>query len=374
VIAEALPDELITQLSRLRWLFVIARGSSFRFRDAAAGGEDVRAALHVRYCLSGVVEVLNHAMVVSVELSDTQDSGVVWSERFQGAVDGVHEIREEIVRATVNAMELQIPLAEARAARLKAPEDLDAWSAYHLAQQHMYRFNKDDNAAATALLTRAIGLDPGFARAHAGLSFTHFQDALLSYTANVAEATQLAWRHAERSLELDPLDPFGNFTMGRSLLLRGDLEGGLPWLERANTLNPNYAQGKYSTSWAEALLGLGMQGRANADAALALSPLDPLRYAMLASRSFSHIVLDEPADAAHWADQAARSPGAHVLIDLIAVATHSLNGDDVRAQAWAQMARDRRPDVTRAHFFRAFPFRDARTSERISDALERHGF
>src|SRR5215813_11981719 len=176
-IADALPDELIAQLSRLRWLFVIARGSSFRFRNPVADLSQIRDALNVRYCLSGVVEIQGATLTIGVELADTHDSGVIWGETFRVDVGGVHDVREEIVRAIINALELQIPLNEARRARWKPPEQLDAWSAYHLGLQHMFRFNKSDNDAATALFNRAVALEPTFARAYAGLSFTRFQDA-----------------------------------------------------------------------------------------------------------------------------------------------------------------------------------------------------
>jgi TolB-like protein len=374
VIAEALPDDLITQLSRLRWLFVIARGSSFRFRGDDADIAKARDALNVRYCITGVVEVFNNAMTVSVELSDTSNRGSLWSERFQAELGAVHEIRDEIVRAAISALELQIPLNEARGARLISPDHLDAWSAYHLALQRMYRFNREDNAAATALLQRAVALEPDFARAYAGLSFTYFQDAFLRYAGDVQEATRLAQHYAELSLEHDPLDPFGNFTMGRTFILRGDIEGSLPWLDRANVLNPNYAQGKYSRAWSEALLTPGKAAQANIDDALTLSPLDPLRYAMLSVRAFMHMGRDELAEAARWADEAARSPNAHVLIDLIATASHGLNGDDASARLWAETARARRPDVSTTDFFRAFPFRDGAIRRRISLALGRYGF
>jgi hypothetical protein len=89
----------------------------------------------------------------------------------------------------------------------------------------------------------AITLDPGFARAHAGLSFVHFQTALLRHTDNVPREAALARRFAERGLELDPTDPFVNFTMGRSFWLEGDLDSGRAWLERAASISPNYAQG-----------------------------------------------------------------------------------------------------------------------------------
>ena len=373
-IADALPHDLIAELSRLRWLFVIARGSSFRFRGSGASIEQVRTLLGVRYCLSGVVEFDGASMTVTVELSDTRDEGVVWSERVRTSLDAVHELRERIVREVIGALELQIPLNEARRARLSTPETLDAWSAYHLGLNHMYLFNADGNARAAALFERAIALEPSFARAHAGLSFTHFQDAFQGFNNDVTHATGLAQRFAEQSLEKDPLDPFCNLAMGRAFWLRGDLEASLPWLDRANAINPNYAQAKYCRAWTETLLGQGAEGQANVDAALRLSPLDPLAYGMLAVRAFSHVVLDQPDRAAQWGERAARSPGAHALIEMIAAVGHRLNGDEGRAAAWARSALDRRPGLTALEFFSAFPFREAGARDRVADALRRLGF
>ncbi|MES2896586.1 MAG: winged helix-turn-helix domain-containing protein [Pseudomonadota bacterium] len=370
-IAEALPHDLITELSRLRWLFVIARGSSFRFRGAEADTERVRAALNVRYCLSGSVETDARSMTLTVELCDTQDGGVVWSERFRGALGAVHEVREQIVQAVIGALELQIPLNEARLARLKSPENLDAWSAYHLGLHHMYRFSRDGNALAASLFERAIAMEPDFARAHAGLSFTHFEGAFLSFADDAAQAIDLARRCAERSLEHDPLDPFCNLVMGRAYWLHGDLEASLPWLDRAIRLNPNYAQARYSRGWTETLLGHGSEGQANVGAAFQLSPLDPLVYGMHGVRAMSHIVLGEPAQAAEWAERAARSPGAHALIEMIAAVAHGLSGDEVRAQAWAQSARRRSPGLGSADFLRAFPFRESAVRRRITEMLDR---
>jgi Flp pilus assembly protein TadD len=145
----------------------------------------------------------------------------------------------------------------------------------------------------------------------------------------------------------------------------------LPWLDRAVGLNPNYAQAKYSRGWAETLLGQGVEGQRNVDAALALSPLDPLAYGMLGVRAFSHMVLGQPADAALWAERAARTPGAHALIEMIAAIAHALNGDESRAQAWAASARLRSPSLATPAFFRAFPFRDPALRERIGQALQR---
>jgi len=238
----------------------------------------------------------------------------------------------------------------------------------------MYRFNRRDNAAAAALFTQAVTRDPGFARAHAGLSFVHFQTAFLRHTDDVAGEIALARRCAERGLELDHLDPFVNFTMGRTFWLEGDLEHGLTWLERATSISPNYAQGIYARGWTETLAGRGLEGRANVDLAMRLSPLDPLHYAMLGTRGFTHMLLGEDAVAAQWVERAARSPGAHVLIAMIAAVAHVLAGDDARAAAWSANVRERNASLTRDDFFRAFPIKSEATRARVSGALARLGF
>jgi TolB-like protein len=373
-IADALPHELITELARLRWLFVTARGSSFRLRGSDADMAEVGRLLGVHYCLSGTVEIVGASLVVTVELSDTRDCGVVWAEHFAGSIDDVHQIREDIRSKILAALEIQIPLHEAALARLVVTENLDAWSAYHLGLQHMYRFNRKDNAAATALFQQAVTQDPGFARAHAGLSFVHFQTAFMHHSNDLTGEIALARRFAVRGLELDPMDPFVNFTMGRTFWLEGDLESSLAWLERATSISPNYAQGIYARAWTESLAGRGLEGRGHVDFAMRLSPIDPMYYAMLGTRAFTHMIMGEDAEAAQWAERAARSPGAHVLIAMIAVAAHGLAGDEVRAASWGANVRFRNSALTRSDFFRAFPMKPEATKARVSNALERFGF
>jgi TolB-like protein len=372
-LAEALPHDLIAELSRLRWLFVIARGSSFRFRGPNVDVAQVRSQLNVRYLLSGTVEIDARTMALTVELCDTADGGVLWSERFRGPIETAHEIRERIVQAVIAALELQIPLNEAKRAQLKSPDNLDAWSAYHLGLHQMYRFSREGAAAAAALFERAIALDPGFARAHAGVSFCHFERAFLNFTDTPQEAASLARRSAEAGLEQDPLDPFCNLVMGRVFWLSGELEASLPWLDRAIALNPNYAQAKYARAWTETLMGQAREGQGNTDAAMRLSPLDPMAYGMFGVRAFTHMVLDEPGEAARWGERAACAPGAHSLIELMAAIGHKLNDEPGRARFWIDSARRRTPDLSSAQFHRAFPFRHGEARQRISRALDQLG-
>jgi TolB-like protein len=373
-LASALPDELITDLARLRWLLVTARGSSFRLRAPEADFGDIGRLLNVRYCLWGTLETSADRLTVMVNLVDTENGAVIWAERFAGRVDDVHAMREQIRSQVLMALEIRIPMHEAGIARLSAVENLDAWSAYHLGLQHLYRFNRRDNDVAADLFQRAVVLEPTFARAHAGLSFVHFQAAFMQYTHDLAGVIGMARRAAERGLELDPLDPFVNFTMGRTYWLEGNLETSLGWLERATDISPHYAQGVYARAWTEALAGQAGAGREHVDLAMRLSPLDPLHYAMLATRSFTHMVVNEDAEAAHWAERGARSPGAHVLIAMIAAAAHELAGDRVRATFWSANVRERNAALGREGFFRAFPLRPDAMRQRIDQALARLEF
>ena len=373
-IGDGVPHELITELARLRWLLVIARTSSFRLRGQEVDSREVGRQLGVRYCLTGTVEITGAQLAITTELVDTRAGDVVWAERYSGLVDDVHAVRAEIRSKILAALELQIPLHEASGARLTDTDSLDAWSAYHLGLQHMYNFNRSDNAAADGLFRQAVAKDPQFARAHAGLSFVHFQNAFMQQTDDVPGAIRAARECAQRGVDIDPLDPFVNFTMGRSFWLDGDLDRALAWIDRAVSLSPNYAQGLYARAWTEAIAGNGSASRGDVDMAMRLSPLDPLYYAMLGTRGFTHMLAGEFAEAAKWCQQAARSPGAHVLIAMIASSAQWLAGNQDEARRWAANVRERNPALTQAEFFSAFPLRSPELRSRVTRALTALGF
>jgi tetratricopeptide (TPR) repeat protein len=184
----------------------------------------------------------------------------------------------------------------------------------------------------------------------------------------------LARSFAQRGVDIDPLDPFVNFTMGRSFWLEGDLDRALAWIERSTSLSPNYAQGIYARAWTETMAGNGVDGREHVDLAMRLSPLDPLYYAMLGTRGFTHMLRGEYAEAADWCERAARSPGAHVLIAMIAAVALSLAGNEKNASTWAADVRVRNSRLTHRDFFGAFPVKSTETRLRVAATLEKLGF
>lgn len=374
IVASALPDELITELARLRWLFIIARGSSFRFRSFESEPQTVKNALGVRYCLSGAVETINQRVALSVELTDLDNGSVVWAERYGGGVQELGELREQIKSAVVGAMELEIPLHEASRARLIDPGDLSTWASYHLGVQHLNRFTPDDVRRSIDYFQRAVKLEPDFARAHSALSAAHFQLAFQHVSNDDKGESRLARVHAERGMALDPQDPFANFVMGRVHWLEGDIPLSQEWLERSIRLSPSSAKSHYALAFADGILGNHQQADSGVTAALSLSPLDPFRYGMLGVRSFVCLWERDFERAARWSRAAATSPGAHALIQLIAVAAHDLNQQPQEAKNWADKARAMHNDVSAAHFFNAFPFEEPELRALLESSLLRYGF
>ncbi|MXO59557.1 transcriptional regulator [Altererythrobacter salegens] len=363
-IADAMPDELIMDLSRLRSLFVIARGSSFRFRDREVGD-----ALGVRYLLGGSVEKAGNEIVIRLELSDTVSGSVLWAEAYRSGADELQQLRSEILRQVVMHVEIRIAQNEAQLARAQQANSLGSWSAYHLGLDHMFRFNRADTDLAADYFRRALETDPHFARAYGGLSFTSFQRAFMRFDADRDALVSQARDFAQQAIDNDRLDPFSHFNMGRSFWLEGDLDRSRSSLSHAVELCPNFAQGVYVHGLASTLAGDTDTADDDLRHAIALSPLDPLRYAMIGSRSFVYTLRGDYEKAAELGIQAALTPGAHKHIDVIAAIGTALAGRRSEAEAWVARAHSRDTGVSAADFLKSFPFAQGEGRELIERTL-----
>src|SRR5262249_649065 len=167
-----------------------------------------------------------------------------------GSIQKALEILGSIATRIIAGVDTETHAAERNRAILKPPDSLDAWEAYHCEVWHMYRFREADNEAARSHFQHALLRDPTFSRAYAGLSFTHFQTAFLTNSANArARESDGALEGAGRGLMADLLDPAAHWAMGRALCLRGEDKGSIRSLEEAVRLSPNFAMGHYALSF-----------------------------------------------------------------------------------------------------------------------------
>lgn len=353
--ADALAFDVITRLSKLRSMFVIAAATTFALRDRSIGAEEAGRMLNVDYTVSGSVRRHGKRMTVGAELSETRTARVVWAESFDEKSDDALLVLDEIGNRIVASVAHEIEMVERNRAILKPPNSLDAWEAHHRGLWHMFRFNKTDNERARQFFAQAVDLDPTFARAYAGLSFAHFQNAFLGWKKAGPEIDR-AFDAAGHGLMVDDRDPTAHWAMGRAQWLRGEQDQAVSELERAVDLSPNFASGHYTLAFVHAQSGDPNAAISFTDHSRQLSPFDPLLFAMLATRALGLARLGVYDEAAEWAVKAAARPNAHQHIMAIAAMTLGLADRAGEANDYSKKIRERVPNYKMADFLAAFRY------------------
>jgi DNA-binding SARP family transcriptional activator/Flp pilus assembly protein TadD len=355
-VADGLTEDIITRLAKLRVLFVIARGSVYALGERNIPPEEAARLLNVDYVASGSVRRHNDRITVTVELAEARAARIVWADDFTYRMDDALVVLDEIGNRIVASIAEEVEMAERNRAILKPPSSLNAWEAYHRGLWHMYRFNGEDNARAAHFFERAIEQDRMFARAHAGLSFTHFQDAFLHLTGKREEAIARAFGSAGDALAADDRDPAAHWAMGRALWLRGAQDQSLQELETSVNLSPNFALGHYTLGFVHCQSGDAGVAISSTDYSRHLSPFDPLLFAMLATRALALLRLGRFNEAADEAVKAAARPNAHVHIRGIAANALAAAGRVDDARTFVASARQTVPGYNLEEFLAAFHF------------------
>ncbi len=357
-IGDGLADDIITRLAKLRTLFVIARGTAFSLGDRNVEPEEAARLLGVDYLASGTVQRREGRIEVRVELAETRHPRVVWADDLEcpesEALTGLDRLGHGIVASIAE----EIETAERNRAILKAPSSLNAWEAYHRGLWHLYRFNQADNDRAEHFFHASAQLDPTFARAHAGLSFVYFQNAFLFRPHERPAQVDLALQAAGQSLMADDRDPAAHWAMGRALWLRGEERQALLEIGTSVDLSPNFAMGHYTLGFVHSQSGDPHVALESVAQSRALSPFDPLLFAMLATQALAQARLGNYEEAAVWALKAAGRPNAHMHVVAIAAQCLALAGRIEEARSYTARIHAAWPGYALDDFFTAFRFTD----------------
>ena len=362
-LARGLSHDVITRLAKLRSVFVIAQGTVFTLAEKGVSAEEAGRLLNVDYVASGTLRNRDGRVTVSVELMETRCARIVWADTIERQVSDSLSIEDAVVNEVVSSIATEIEQTERNRAILKPPGSLDAWEALHCGFWHMYRFNETDNERAKRFFKLAIRLDPTMARAYAGLSFTHFQNAFLLRLSEREQEISRAYDMASEALSADSRDPAAHWAMGRALWLRGDHERSLSELGESVDLSPNFALAHYTLSFVHCQSGDAAAAIRYADRSHDLSPYDPMTFAMLGAKALAHARLGQYTEAADMGIKATLRPNAHAHILAIAAQCLALadRGDEARA-FWTRI-QQARPEYSMEDFLSSFhfPAKDAAT-------------
>ncbi|MDE2007265.1 MAG: tetratricopeptide repeat protein [Rhodospirillales bacterium] len=286
--SDGIADDIITELSRSRVLFVIARNSSFTYRGRSVDVREVARELGVRYVLEGSARRDGTALRVNAQLIDAETGTHVWAERYDRAVTDMFAMQDEITRAVVLAIRPAVAEAELRRALRRPPESLGAWEAYQRALGLMSRLNLPDTQKAEALLRRAIALDSTFGPAYGALSHSEGRQIVIGAAPQIDAALRSSEAHSRRAVELDPHDADAHAALANVLTMRGEWDAGLAEARSAVGINPDSANAVRSLGTSLLFAGHPVEARVALTEALRLSPRDPFTYIALSQITLAH--------------------------------------------------------------------------------------
>ena len=301
--ADGISEDIITALSRIRQFFVIARNTTFIYKGKAVDVQAAAKDLGVRYVVEGSVRKGGNKVRITAQLIDGTTGNHLWANRYDRELDDIFAVQDEITQNIVAQVEPELGRAEYERARSKPPESLDAWELYHRALHHYGRWTEEENVEARRLFEQATELDPNFARAFAGISWTYSQFFFLGLS---ADARYDALWFGRQAVKLDDADSFGHLALGRAHHHGRARAEAVAELELAVDLNPNSAP-------AHAYLGLALVYAGNPEKAIPhlelairLSPSDPEIGTYMARLAGGHFYLQRYDQSIEWAHKAIR--------------------------------------------------------------------
>ena len=309
-LADGITDDIITGLSRLRWLFVIASHSTFTYKGKTAGLDQIARELGVRYVLEGSVRAADRRIRVTGNLVDVETSQHIWGERYDRPIENIFEVQDEITDSIVARLEPEISEAERERARRKPPEHFGAWDLYQHGMWHFLRHNPDGFHAARDLFMQSAALDPSFAPAHAGIALVCFFLIVRGTAAIPATVFDDLLTEARMAVVLDQRDSLARTALGLAFMQHNQLGDAIAEHQLAVELNPNSSFARWSFGYALFRADRLPEALKEFDLALRLSPRDPATWSYLTLKAGTLYQLGSYEEAVTCARNAMRHPTA----------------------------------------------------------------
>jgi len=372
--ADGIVEDIIAALSRIRWLFVISRNSSFTYRGQAVDAKGVGQELGVRYVLEGSVRKSGNKVRITGQLIDATSGTHIWAERFEGLLDDLFELQDQIAESVVGAIAPQLERAEIERAKRKPTESLDAYDYYLRAMAKLHNGSRETIEQALPLFYKAIELDPEFASAYGMAAWCHFWRKLNGWmtdrTLEIAEGTRLA----RLAVSLGRDDAVALTRGGHALShFTGDIDGGIALLDRARLLNPNLAPAWFLGGILRALHGEADAAIEHLTHAVRLSPLDPEMFRMQVGMAIAHFFAGRFDLATDWAEKALGNLAGFLPAVAMVAASHALSGRMDKARLAMQRLRELDPTLRISNLKDWLPIQRPEDLARFAEGLRLAG-
>jgi TolB-like protein/tetratricopeptide (TPR) repeat protein len=324
--ADGMVEDITTALSRIRWLYVIARNSSFTYKGKVVDIKQIGRELGVRYVLEGSIRRASDRIRITGQLIDAVTGAHIWADRFEGGVADIFDLQDQVTASVVGAIRPKLEQAEIERSRQKPTENLVAYDYYLQGMACYNRFTKEANEQAVRLFQKAIDLDPEFASSFALAAVCYSQRKANNWSTNPGSDAAHAESLARKGISLAKDDPLVLANSAMSLaFVAGHVEEGAAYAKKATELDPNLAAGWYWRGWTQIYLGKA-EAVEHFQKAIRLSPMDPRIYTAYSGVAYGYFLAEQYDDGCKWADAALMENPNYVVAHLIAMACHALSG------------------------------------------------
>ncbi len=372
--ADGVVEEIITALSHMRWLSVIARNSSFIYKGKNVELKQVGRELGVRYVLEGSVRKSGNRVRITAQLIDTSTGAHIWADRFDGSIEDIFDLQDQVTAKVVGAIAPKLEQAEIERARRKPTESLDAYDCFLRGLASLHQWTKESSDDALRYFYRAIELDPNFAAAYGMAAWCFVWRKINGWFGDHDKDVGETERLARRAVELGPDDAVALSGGGYALVfVMHDLDDGAAFIDRALALNPNLSWALHSGGWTKAFLGDPDTAIKHLTDAIRLSPLDPLTFRAQGGIAFAHFLAGRYDEAITWAEMALRERPNYLAAIRELAAANALAGRIPEAQKAMARLRKIDPAMRVANVKDWVPLRRPDDLKRLEEGLRMAG-
>ena len=371
---DGMVEDITTGLSRIKWLFVIARNSSFTYKGRSVDVRQVGRDLGVRYVLEGSVRKAGARVRITGQLVNALTGAHVWADRFDGELADIFDLQDQVTSKVVGAIAPKLEQAEIERAKRKPTESLDAYDYFLRGMAAFYQFTKPGNEEALVLFSRAIELDPDFAAAYGMAARCYMQRKGFGWVADRDREIAETVRMARRAADLGRDDAVALCTAGFALaIVVGALDEGVALIDNGLALNPNLGWAWHFSALAKAFLGQPEIAIEHAARAIRYSPQDPQIFAMQTAAALGHFVAGRYVEALSSAETAVREQPNFFIGQCVAAACGALAGKLPQAEKAMAQVRRLNPALRISNLRDSLPFGRQEDFDRWAEGLRRAG-
>jgi TolB-like protein len=372
--ADGIVEEIITALSHMRWLAVIARNSTFTYKGKNVDVKQVGRELGVRYVLEGSVRKAGERVRITGQLIDASTGAHLWADRFDGGLEDIFDLQDQVTASVVSAIAPKLEQAEIERAKRKPTDSLDAYDYFLRGMASLHQWTRESSEEALRLFYRSIELDPDFASAYGMAAWCFVWRKVNGWMGEREQETAEAAGLARRAVDLGADDAIALSGGGYALVfVAHDVDNGAAYIDRALALNPNLAWALHSSGWTKAFLGEADAAIKHLTHAMRLSPLDPLSFRAQGGIAFAHFLAGRYDEATLWAERALRERPNYLAAMRELAAAHALAGRIPEAQKAMAHLREVDPTMRVSTVKHWVPLRRPDDLTRLEDGLRKAG-